>query len=184
MELRAHCAYNQTRECFLGLEVDCRPNSPMRTSRSGLTERELRSGEGLWVNPFHGIPMTGLLSPLDLIYLDEDCRVIEAVESYPTFLAALASAGGKRSGAAGPLDLLVANPDGRSTGVVRGRGDGGSSGADIGTGFRPDRRRPQTIPGVQGAVLLREQPLWSGGPGLLELEDSLGASAASMPPDP
>ena len=52
-----------------------------------LAERELRSGEGLWLNPFHGIPMTGLASPLDLIYLDEECRVIEAVESYPTFLA-------------------------------------------------------------------------------------------------
>ena len=63
------------------------PNSPYASLEERLAERELRSGEGLWLNPFHGIPMTGLISPLDLIYLDEECRVIEAVESYPTFLA-------------------------------------------------------------------------------------------------
>jgi hypothetical protein len=60
---------------------------PMQILEDRLAEREFRSGEGLWLNPFHGIPMTGLISPLDLIYLDEECRVIEAVESYPTFLA-------------------------------------------------------------------------------------------------
>ena len=86
MELRAHCAYNQTRECFLGLEVEADEFS-YADLEERLAEQELKSGEGLWLNPFHGIPMTGLFSPLDLIYLDEDCRVIEAVESYPTFLA-------------------------------------------------------------------------------------------------
>src|SRR5579859_5681565 len=83
---QAHCAYNQTRECFLGLEVSAAEFS-YANLEDRLSERGLFSGEGLWLNPFHGIPMTGLYAQLDLIYLDEECRVIEAVESYPTFLA-------------------------------------------------------------------------------------------------
>jgi hypothetical protein len=86
LESLPHCAYNQTRECFLGLEVTAAEFS-FADLEERLAERELRSGEGLWLTPFHGIPMTGLYAPLDLIYLDEDCGVIEAVESYPTFLA-------------------------------------------------------------------------------------------------
>ena len=61
-ELRTHCAYNQTRECFLGLEVTATELSYAGLEER-LAERELRSGEGLWLNPFHGIPMTGLLVP-------------------------------------------------------------------------------------------------------------------------
>src|SRR5580698_6232610 len=84
MESRTHCAYNQTRECFLGLEV-----TAADLSYAGIVElmatMTLRSGEGLWIVPFRGIPATGLPAPLDLIYLDEDCRVIDLVESFPTF---------------------------------------------------------------------------------------------------
>jgi hypothetical protein len=47
----------------------------------------LKSGEGLWMEPFRGIPDTNMRVPLDLLYLDEDCRVIETVESFPTFHA-------------------------------------------------------------------------------------------------
>ena len=45
----------------------------------------LKSGEGLWIVPFRDIPAAGLQAPLDLIYLDDDCRVIDLVESFPTF---------------------------------------------------------------------------------------------------
>src|SRR5579863_8157723 len=85
-ESRVHCAYNQTRECFLGLDVDASEFS-FAELEERLSGQALRSGEGLWLASFHGVPMTGLFAPLDLIYLDEDLRVIEAVESYPTFLA-------------------------------------------------------------------------------------------------
>jgi hypothetical protein len=44
-----------------------------------------KSGAGLWMSPFRGIPATNVTVPLDLIYLDSDCRVIEAVEFFPTF---------------------------------------------------------------------------------------------------
>jgi hypothetical protein len=55
MESRAHCAYNQTRECFLGLEVDAAEFSGEELDQR-VTSRALKSGEGLWVIPFHGFP--------------------------------------------------------------------------------------------------------------------------------
>jgi uncharacterized membrane protein (UPF0127 family) len=84
METRTHCAYNQTRECFLGLEITIAD-----LSYAGIVDLmstvSLKSGEGLWIVPFRDIPAAGLQAPLDLIYLDEDCRVIDLVESFPTF---------------------------------------------------------------------------------------------------
>ena len=169
MESRPHCAYNQTRECFLGLDVTAAELS-YASLEERLAEEELRSGEGLWLNPFHGIPMTGLISPLDLIYLDEDCQVIEAVESYPTFLASPSrpratsvlvlpahSIYSSQTQAGDQLVLCVAEEMGdrleRISEQVTDRSAGPLNDSYV----------------VQGAVLLREQPLWSGGPGLLEL---------------
>jgi hypothetical protein len=77
-----HCAYNQTRERFLGSDVDAAD-----FSISGLDARlpslAANSGAGLWLNPFRGISPTSVRVPLDLIYLDQDCTVIETVESFP-----------------------------------------------------------------------------------------------------
>ncbi|MGO9775001.1 MAG: PilZ domain-containing protein [Terracidiphilus sp.] len=42
--------------------------------------------------PFRGIPATQVPVPLDLIYLDAECRVIEAVEFFPTFQVSSSSA--------------------------------------------------------------------------------------------
>ncbi len=172
-ESRPHCAYNQTRECFLGLEVAASEFSYANLEER-LAERELRSGEGLWLTPFHGIPMTDLYAPLDLIYLDEDCRVIEAVESYPTFLASPS-----RPRAASVLVLPAHSIYSSQTQEgdqlvlceaeeMEGRLEQLSNGGDA-TGV------------VQGAVLLREQPLWSGGPGLLELGAQQGDERGSKP---
>ncbi len=80
----SRCAYNRTRGYILGVEIDCGDFSyasladrlPMLTSKSGA---------GLWMIPFKGITATKVPVPLDLIYLDADRRVIEAVEFYPTF---------------------------------------------------------------------------------------------------
>ena len=86
MELQRLCAYNQTRECFLGLEVASADLS-LAELKVLLGKIALKSGEGLWMEPFRGIPDTNMRVPLDLLYLDEDCRVIEIVESFPTFHA-------------------------------------------------------------------------------------------------
>ncbi len=80
-----HCAYNQTRECFLGLHIVIADiETPQLRHR--LATLSLKSGEGLWLKPFREIP-ANIGSPLDLVYLDEEHRVIETVESFPTFLA-------------------------------------------------------------------------------------------------
>lgn len=165
MESRPHCAYNQTRECFLGLEVTAAEFS-YADLEERLAERELRSGEGLWLNPFHGIPMTGLPSPLDLIYLDEECRVIEAVESYPTFLAS-PSCPRAESVLVLPAHSIYSSQTQKEDQLLlcvaedmEGRLERISAQANS---FSDE----DIV--LQGAVLLREQPLWSGGPGLLEL---------------
>jgi len=85
MELQLLCAYNQTRECFLGLEVAAADSFSNASLKDMLAKLVLEAGEGLWITPFKGIPETDMREPLDLIYLDEDCRVIEVVESFPTF---------------------------------------------------------------------------------------------------
>jgi uncharacterized membrane protein (UPF0127 family) len=84
MELRMYCAYNQTRECFLGLEVTAGDFSYKALGVDGALS--LNPNEGLWLTPFRGIPDSGVTAPLDLIYLDKDCRVVDLVESFPALL--------------------------------------------------------------------------------------------------
>ena len=84
MESQTYCAYNQTRECFLGLKVKAGELASNKVAEMML-DKPLKSGEGLWMKPFRGITATAMPAPLDLIYLDEDCRVIEMAESFPTF---------------------------------------------------------------------------------------------------
>jgi hypothetical protein len=168
-----HCAYNQTRECFLGLEVTAE-DMPQRKLAQILSKQTLKSGEGLWLRPFHGIPTTGLFAPIDLIYLDEECRVLEAVESFPNFIASVSiplaasvlvlpahSIYSSQTQAGDQLVLCVAEE----------------------MEWRLERlagaHEEEAI--VQGAVLLREHPLWSGGPGVVEMGDRAMEVAASAP---
>src|ERR1700677_2053715 len=84
MKRRTYCVYNQTRECFLSLDV--RAADTIFSRLRGLIGRlKLRSDEGIWVVPSRGVHTLGLLFPLDLIYLDEDYRVIHLVEYFPSF---------------------------------------------------------------------------------------------------
>jgi hypothetical protein len=82
MESLEFCAYNQTAQRFLGVDViaaefsDASFNDWMFTLTPG-------SGAGLWIVPFRGIPESAFRFPLDLIYLDEHCRVVDVVESFP-----------------------------------------------------------------------------------------------------
>lgn len=84
MKARTYCVYNLTRECFLSLGVI--PADTPFTRLKGLIGRlELRVDEGLWVVPSCGIHTVGVLFPLDLIYLDENHRVIHVIEHFPRF---------------------------------------------------------------------------------------------------
>ena len=122
MESRKLCAYNQTRECFLGLEVDGADLS-LAKLKDRIATLALKSGEGLWLTPFRGLPEWGIRVPLDLLYLDDDSRVIDVVESYPVFRANAATAAGNGAGPAHPLHLFVADTGGRSARAVRCRRD-------------------------------------------------------------
>ena len=162
MEIRKHCAYNRTRECFLGLEVAA-ADVPYASLKDLMATLALKSGEGLWMSPFRGIPETGMRAPLDLVYLDEDCRVIDVVESFPTFRVTPSSPRAASvlalpthsiySSQTQPGDqLLLCEAEEMEQRLAQ---FSGSSTAAV----------------VQSAVLLREKPLWSGGPGVLQLEE-------------
>lgn len=167
-----HCVYNQTRECFLGLEVTAGALTYLRLSEM-LANQPIRSGEGLWLRPFNGIPATGLYAPIDLIYLDHECRVIETVESFPTFLASPATPRAESvlvlpahsiySSQTQPGDQLVLCVAEEMQSRLESLAEGSQN---------------STV--VQGAVLLREEPLWSGGPGLVELEDRSESASSSQ----
>jgi hypothetical protein len=203
MEPRKLCAYNQTRECFLGLEVDGADLS-LAKLKDRIASLALKSGEGLWLTPFRGLPEWGIRVPLDLLYLDQDCRVIDVVESYPVFRANAAtpqpasvlalpthSIYSSQTQAGDQLVLCVADEMQKRLERFTGQAAAANTTAvtTVADGPIPipttSKRPPVTpvpspIPAqpkrgangvVQGAVLLREKPLWSGGPGLLELEN-------------
>jgi hypothetical protein len=172
METPKLCAYNQTRECFLGLEV-AEADVSFDGLRDILATLALQSGEGLWMSPFRGIPDKGISAPLDLVYLDADCKVLEVVESFPTFRGT-------------PLSPQAASVLALPTHSIY------SSQTQSGDQLmlcpaaemerHLERASNNVVPAavVQSAVLLREKPLWSGGPGLLQLKDR----SNEQPPEP
>jgi Uncharacterized ACR, COG1430 len=83
-EPRKCCAYNQTKERFLGLDIDAGDFTPANLE-DRLPALTPKSGAGLWLLPFRGISPNSVHIPLDLIYLDRDFTVIEVVESFPIF---------------------------------------------------------------------------------------------------
>jgi uncharacterized membrane protein (UPF0127 family) len=163
MDSRRLCAYNQTRECFLGLEVSA-ADLPFEELKGLLRKLALKSGEGLWMSPSRGIPETDMRAPLDLIYLDEECRVIEVVESFPTFRVSPSSPR-PASVLALPIHSIYSSQTQSGDQLVlcvaeemQGRLERFTSASGV-------------AGGVQSAVLLRGMPLWSGGPGVAELKD-------------
>jgi len=163
MESQKLCAYNQTRECFLGLDVTAADLS-YASLKELVATLALKSGEGLWLNPFKGIPEAGIRMPLDLVYLDENCRVIDAVESFPTFRVSpsrppavsvlVLPTHSVYSSQTQPGDLMVL-----------------CMAEEIGHRLEKDYTPGNVAATVQSAVLLREKPLWSGGPGVVRLTD-------------
>ena len=84
MSKARYCVYNRTRECFLSLGVTAADTAFARL-RGLIGKLRLSSDEGVWVIPSQGIHTLGVLFPLDLIYLDDDLKVIHTVEHFPTF---------------------------------------------------------------------------------------------------
>jgi hypothetical protein len=82
METGKLCVYNQTRELFVGAEVEAADFS-IASLDVRLPTLAPNSGAGYWLVPFRGISPTSMRVPVDLVYLDRHCRVIDTVESFP-----------------------------------------------------------------------------------------------------
>ncbi|MGC9222369.1 MAG: PilZ domain-containing protein [Terracidiphilus sp.] len=85
-----YCVYNQTREHFVATGVEAVDAS------AGELEAHLRrldpGGQtGLWILPCREISATCIRFPLDLVYLDNDGVVLEAIASFPLASQAVSS---------------------------------------------------------------------------------------------
>jgi len=77
---RTFCAFNVTRQAFINLGVSVADTTLTRL-RGLLGRMRLRTNEGLWMVPSRGIHTFGLMFPVDLIYLDQNLRVVHLVEN-------------------------------------------------------------------------------------------------------
>ena len=84
METRKYCVYNQSRETFLSLGVVV-ADTAAKQLKVLMENLSIKSDSGLWLTPFRGVPATKGLTPVDLLYLDEENRVIQAIESFPNY---------------------------------------------------------------------------------------------------
>jgi uncharacterized protein len=81
---RTYCVFNKTGESFVALNIR-RADTAMSRLRGLMGQFRFKSGEGLWVVPSRGIHTLGLLTPIDVIYLDSAHRVIHLVEHLGPF---------------------------------------------------------------------------------------------------
>jgi len=78
-----YCVYNQTSECFLSLGVD---NGDSTLARfKGVLAGRPRYDEGRWVTHPRSLHFFRLFSARDLVFLDDNHRVMGLIESFPPF---------------------------------------------------------------------------------------------------
>jgi uncharacterized protein len=82
MESQKFCVYNRTRESFLSLGVLV-ADTTIENLKDLIEQLALTADSGLWMTPYRGVPVMRGLSPIDLVFLDEELQVIDQVESYP-----------------------------------------------------------------------------------------------------
>lgn len=76
------CAYNLTRERFLSNQIEV-GSFPMQLLEERLASFAPGLGLALWVNPFRDLPLALFRSPVDLVYLNQNCVVLDKLESFP-----------------------------------------------------------------------------------------------------
>lgn len=81
MESHKFCVYNQTRESFLSLEL-ISADVTVEKLRRLIESFAVKTESSLWIAPYRGMPAALGHFPVDLIYLDENYRVIQEVESF------------------------------------------------------------------------------------------------------
>lgn len=86
------CVYNQTSECFLSLGIP-RSDSSLEHLKELLASRAQRYDEGKWVIGPKAVHFFRIFSPRDLVFLDDEHRVIGVIESFPPLRFAPLAAG-------------------------------------------------------------------------------------------
>jgi uncharacterized protein len=84
MSTKALYVFNETRQCFLSLNVGL-ADTHLSRLRGLLGRMKLRRDDGLWVAPSQGIHTIGMLFPIDVVYLDARNRVIHLIEHLGPF---------------------------------------------------------------------------------------------------
>ncbi len=81
MESKNYCAYNRTQGCFLSLRIST-ADATQQSAHEQLQSLAENSQSGLWISPFATLPGGHTQLVFDLVYLDQDCRVL-GIESFP-----------------------------------------------------------------------------------------------------
>lgn len=76
------CAYNLTRGCLVCFDIEAADFSPI-SLKARLASLGPEGKVAFWILPFRGISPASVRTPLDLIFLDRDLTVLDAVESFP-----------------------------------------------------------------------------------------------------
>jgi hypothetical protein len=86
MRTKEYSVYNETRENFLSSRVTVidTKSDPLQLIKVLIEGLAPNADTGLWLNPLKTVPTVPRLSPYDLVYLDQDCRVVHGVELVPT----------------------------------------------------------------------------------------------------
>lgn len=84
MERQKYCVYNQTSECFLSLGASMADDAIGYLGQLLRSRRPRVSDEGQWVQEPKPIHTLRLFSSRDLVILDSQHRVLEAIESWPS----------------------------------------------------------------------------------------------------
>jgi hypothetical protein len=75
---------NRARENFLSIEATV-VDTTTEPLKKLIQDLAVKVDSGLWLKPYRGIPaIPGLLAPFDIIYLDEEHRILQEIESYPS----------------------------------------------------------------------------------------------------
>ncbi|MGC1422282.1 MAG: PilZ domain-containing protein [Terracidiphilus sp.] len=85
MDARFLCVYNLAREVFLSSNVtvaDC-ADQPLKMLKVLVSGLALDAESGFWVSPLSAAPPVPRLFPFDLLYLDENQQIVDAVEVHP-----------------------------------------------------------------------------------------------------
>lgn len=83
MENQKYCVYNQTRESFLSLGVTV-ADATDGYIQELVDKVSAKPDSGAWIIPYRGALPIRTHSPVDLVYLDSNYRVIQEIESFLT----------------------------------------------------------------------------------------------------